>query len=66
MSKKHEGKWECFMCGKEFFTEYIPGGWLGNYHPLCDQCADSVFFDGKSKFHNVITFHYSVGDVITH
>lgn len=63
MNKKHcDKQWECYMCGKETVLQLIPGGWLGNYHPLCDSCADSVFFDDKSKFHNAMTFHYSIGD----
>ena len=50
MAKKCEEKWECYVCGKESFLQLIPGGWLGNYHPLCDSCSDSVFFDNMSKF----------------
>jgi len=34
MAKKCEEKWECYVCGKESFLQLIPGGWLGNYHPL--------------------------------
>jgi len=62
MANKHEEKRECYMCGKESFLQFIPGGWLVNYHPLCDSCSDSVFFDDTSKFHNAMTFHYSIGD----
>ncbi|KAB2835579.1 MAG: hypothetical protein F9K48_03955 [Candidatus Brocadia sp.] len=63
MTKKYcDEKWECYMCGKENVLQLISGGWLGNYHPLCDSCTDSVFFDGTSKFHSAMTFHYAVGD----
>ena len=55
-------KWECFCCGKEFIVNFIPGGWIGNYHPLCDTCADSIFYDEDSIFYNAMTFHYSVLD----
>ena len=55
-------KWECYICGKESVLQLVPGGWLGNYHPLCDSCADTVFFDTRSKFHDAMTFHYSIGD----
>lgn len=55
-------QWECFLCGKESILELIPGGWLGNYHPLCDSCSDFVYFDNTSKFYNTMTFHYSIGD----
>lgn len=57
-------KWECYMCGKEYVLQFIPGGWLGNYHPLCDSCSDSVFFDATSKFNNAMTFHYSIGEIL--
>ncbi|MBV6517577.1 MAG: hypothetical protein L3J18_17580 [Candidatus Brocadia sp.] len=50
------------MCGKETVSQLTPGGWLGNYHPLCDPCADSIFLDVTSKFHAAMTFHYAVGD----
>lgn len=56
-------KWECYLCGKDYEFELSPGGWLGNYHPLCDSCSDSVYFDPLSKFHGVMTFHYSVDDL---
>lgn len=57
-------KWECYLCGNEFILEIIPGGWLGNYHPLCNSCADSVFFDTTSKFHDAMTFHHLIGDFL--
>jgi hypothetical protein len=56
-------QWECFICGKEFNVEDVPGGWLGNYHPLCDSCADSIYFDSKDKFHEALTFHYLVQEI---
>ncbi|PJA29540.1 MAG: hypothetical protein CO189_01740 [candidate division Zixibacteria bacterium CG_4_9_14_3_um_filter_46_8] len=55
-------KWECYLCGAEAALEIIPGGWLGNYHPLCNSCADAVFFDTTSKFHDAMTFHHLIGD----
>jgi hypothetical protein len=58
----HNEKWECYMCGKEYVLEFIPGGWLGNYHPLCDSCSDSVLSDNTSQFYKAMTFHYSTGD----
>lgn len=58
-----EDKWECYLCGREFDLDWIAGGWLGNYHMLCDSCADDVYFDSQSIFHQAMTFHYSVGDI---
>lgn len=57
-------QWECYLCGKESTLELIPGGWIGNYHPLCNACADTVFFDMKSKFHDAMTFHHLIGDFL--
>lgn len=57
-------QWECYLCGKEATPEFIPGGWLGNYQPLCNLCADSIFFDTTSKFHDAMTFHYLLGEFL--
>ncbi len=58
-----EEKWECYLCGREFDFDEAAFGWLGNYQMLCRHCADSVYFDSKSKFHRAITYHYAVGDI---
>lgn len=58
-----ELEWECYLCARDFPGTFIAGGWIGNYHPLCDGCADSVYFDKTSKFYPAMTFHYSVGDI---
>jgi hypothetical protein len=60
-----EEKWECYLCGNEFNLEQPACGWLGNYHMLCRSCADSVYFDAKSKFHQTLTYHYAIGDIET-
>lgn len=56
-------KWECYLCGREFDYEQPAFGWLGNYHMLCDYCADAVYFDPKSEYHQALTYHYTIGDI---
>lgn len=54
-------KWECHLCGREFASTKLPGGWLGDCHILCEYCADSVYSDSQSKFHEALSYHYIVG-----
>jgi len=55
-------KWECYLCGYEASFDTIASGFLGNYHPLCENCADKVLDDEHpDKFR--MTYHYQLGDV---
>lgn len=56
-------KWECYLCGRENDLAQPAYGWLGNYQMLCHSCADEVYFDSKSKFHQAMTYHHVVGDI---
>lgn len=58
-----EEKWECYLCGCESDYDKPVAGWLGNYQMLCLLCADSVYFNLMSKFHQALTYHYSIGDI---
>ncbi len=58
-----DNKWECYLCGYESDLKQVAYGWLGNYHMLCERCADTVFFNSKSKFHKAMTYHYVAGEI---
>lgn len=56
-------KWECYLCGKEDKFHNLPNGYLGNYHPLCLNCANEVL---ESKTHSDkfrLTYHSGLGDL---
>jgi hypothetical protein len=57
-------KWECHICAKEDDFENLPFGYLGNYHPLCEKCADTVLFDEENKHHFRLTYHKEIGDIL--
>jgi len=59
-------KWECHLCCKESKFQKLPAGYLGNYHPLCKNCADEILSDKSHEQRNRLTFHYSVGDIVVH
>lgn len=56
-------KWECYLCAEEFDFAQPAFGWLGNYQMLCITCADNIYFDPISKFHQALTFYYLIGDI---
>jgi len=58
-----EAKWECYLCGNESDIKQIAYGWLGNYHMLCESCANVVYFNSESKFHKAMTYHYIAGEI---
>jgi hypothetical protein len=60
---KEEGKWECHTCGCENNFEILPFGYLGNYHPLCERCADKIMFDKENVHHYRLTHHKKIGDI---
>lgn len=55
-------KWECYLCCyKQSFDENA-SGFLGNYHPLCKNCADIVLEENHpDKFR--LTYHHRIGDL---
>lgn len=60
-----EDKWECYLCGWEDDFDQPAYGWLGDCHMLCLECADSVYIDSGSKYHQALTYHYEVGEIHT-
>jgi hypothetical protein len=58
------GKWECHLCAKEEGLENLPYGYLGNYHPLCERCADRVLIDEGNRHHGRLTYHKKTGDIL--
>ncbi|MDR0510605.1 MAG: hypothetical protein LBH06_05890 [Rikenellaceae bacterium] len=56
-------KWECCLCGREKPFELLPTGYLGNYHPLCERCADGVLTDKDNKHHYRLMYHENTGDI---
>jgi len=59
-----ENKWWCHICGKEDDFENLPFGYLGNFHPLCEGCADDVLFNKDHQDHQRLTYHKAVGDIV--
>jgi ribosomal protein L37E len=63
MKESINEKWECHLCGFEKDFEILPSGYLGNYHPLCERCADEIFNDETNTHHLRLTYHECVGDI---
>ncbi|MDR0711005.1 MAG: hypothetical protein LBF67_01495 [Prevotellaceae bacterium] len=59
-----EEKWECHTCSHEENFEIMPFGYLGNYHPLCERCADKILFDKENVHHYRLTYHKKIGDIV--
>jgi hypothetical protein len=55
--------WECHVCGKEAEFELLPSGYLGNYHPLCSNCADDILNNPNHKHRSRLTYHKDYGDI---
>ena len=55
--------WECYSCGTENEFKNNPTAYLGNYHPLCKNCADNVLYNEKNKNHFRLTYHKTIGDL---
>ena len=55
--------WECHLCGEEDDFDNPASGFLGNYHPLCLNCANNVFHceNHPDKFR--LTYHSGYGDL---
>lgn len=55
-------KWECYLCGHEDNFDNAVSGFLGNYHPLCEECADKVI-DGNHPDNFRVTYHHQMGNL---
>ena len=62
--KESNEEWECYLCGKEDDFEILPYGYLGNLHPLCRVCADSVLHNENHKQRFRLTYHKDIGDIL--
>lgn len=64
MSNKINECWECFLCSLEDDFDNEPSGYLSNYHPLCLNCANDIYYnlEGENRFR--LTFHIEFGDLI--
>jgi hypothetical protein len=56
--------WECFLCGREDDFDIAPHGWIGDVHPLCKRCADTLLHDHNHIRHNSLSYHYKVGEIM--
>jgi len=56
--------WPCFFCGYEDDFDHLPGGYLGNNHPICCRCADQLLEDPNSRHYYRLTYHYQLGDLV--
>jgi hypothetical protein len=56
-------KWECFLCAVEMDFEIIPSGWLSDYHPLCNNCANEVLEDESHEARFRLTYHEEIGNL---
>jgi len=56
-------KWECYLCGKEDIFDHPASGFLGNYHPLCLNCANNVFYCENHIDRFRLTYHSEYGDL---
>ncbi len=55
--------WECYLCGEEDIFDNPASGFLGNYHPLCLNCANSVFHCTNHTDRFRLTYHSAYGDL---
>ncbi len=55
-------KWECYLCAHEETFSVFPGGYLANYHPLCESCANEVLYDDDHEDRFRLSYHFEVGD----
>lgn len=56
-------KWECYLCAREDKFDSLPNGYLGNYHPLCFNCANIVLGDKNHPDRFRLTYHSDFGDL---
>lgn len=55
--------WECYLCMESFNFKILPTGYLSNFHPLCESCADVVLNDKNNKQRFRLTYHDQFGDL---
>jgi len=56
-------KWECYLCAGEEKFSVFPSGYLANYHPLCENCADEIFYNEDHEDRFRLSYHKSFGDL---
>jgi hypothetical protein len=55
--------WECYLCGEEDILDNPASGFLGNYHPLCLNCANNIFHCANDPDRFRLTYHSEYGDL---
>jgi len=55
--------WECHLCGRDDDFDIAPYGWIGDIHPLCKHCADTLLHDHDHEKYGTLSYHYKVGDI---
>lgn len=55
--------WECYLCGEEDIFDNPASGFLGNYHPLCLNCANNIFYCTNHTDRFRLTYHLGYGDL---
>jgi hypothetical protein len=63
MNEDINENWECFLCTKENKFETLPTGYLSNWHPLCQTCADIVLNEERHMHRFRLTYHNKIGDI---
>jgi len=57
-------KWECYLCSIDDVFDNKPGGYLGNYHPLCLNCTNKIYYDVENKERFRLTYHIDIGNLL--
>lgn len=56
--------WLCHLCDHEEDFQTLPGGYLGNNHPICCPCADQLLEDPDSRHYHRLTYHHELGNLV--
>ena len=56
-------KWECYLCAAEENFSISPNGYLANYHPLCNKCADEILYNEHHADRFRLSYHSNIGDI---
>jgi hypothetical protein len=62
--EEEETPWECYLCGREDDFDVAPYGWIGDIHPLCKRCADTLLRHNEHKMCRKLSYHYKAGVII--
>jgi len=57
-------QWECYLCSLEDDFDNEPSGYLGNYHPICLNCANDVYYNDDHEDRFRLTYHEEFGDLM--